>query len=205
MSALSVDDHVQGPSAGEPSLQPAQKTQEPLLAGSLPAVTHHRALHLLQGPPPPGEAGQLPFRSEAPVLALLPGEAVGDAVPSEHQHLVRRIQVEPHYLAVGALHTLKATGQARLQPIEVPDSLDRRWADPLGSRQALDSPTLALGRSSVERGLDDLLDLAGGDPSPGASSWSGGGQGGEDRKSTRLNSSHGYISYAVFCLKKKKK
>src|SRR2546429_5438072 len=26
-----------------------------------------------------------------------------------------------------------------------------------------------------------------------------------DRKRTRLNSSHGYISYAVFCLKKKKK
>src|SRR2546422_4275046 len=33
-----------------------------------------------------------------------------------------------------------------------------------------------------------------------------GGRGGYragDRKSTRLNSSHGYISYAVFCLKKK--
>src|SRR2546422_10568210 len=29
------------------------------------------------------------------------------------------------------------------------------------------------------------------------------GQVSEDRKSTRLNSSHGYISYAVFCLKKK--
>src|SRR2546422_3437983 len=27
----------------------------------------------------------------------------------------------------------------------------------------------------------------------------------QDRKSTRLNSSHGYISYAVFCLKKKKR
>src|SRR2546429_4214013 len=27
----------------------------------------------------------------------------------------------------------------------------------------------------------------------------------EDRKSTRLNSSHGYISYAVFCLKKHKR
>src|SRR5205809_4009166 len=27
--------------------------------------------------------------------------------------------------------------------------------------------------------------------------------GGQDRKSTRLNSSHGYISYAVLCLKKK--
>src|SRR5687768_18286203 len=32
-----------------------------------------------------------------------------------------------------------------------------------------------------------------------------GGQAAQDRKSTRLNSSHGYISYAVFCLKKKKK
>src|SRR2546429_5362634 len=30
-----------------------------------------------------------------------------------------------------------------------------------------------------------------------------GRRGDEDRKSTRLNSSHGYISYAVFCLKKK--
>src|SRR2546422_7220051 len=30
-------------------------------------------------------------------------------------------------------------------------------------------------------------------------------RGDPDRKSTRLNSSHGYISYAVFCLKKKKK
>src|SRR5205809_1380992 len=32
-----------------------------------------------------------------------------------------------------------------------------------------------------------------------------GGIAAADRKSTRLNSSHGYISYAVFCLKKKKK
>src|SRR5687768_18031875 len=30
-----------------------------------------------------------------------------------------------------------------------------------------------------------------------------GGAAAADRKSTRLNSSHGYISYAVFCLKKK--
>ena len=33
----------------------------------------------------------------------------------------------------------------------------------------------------------------------------GSGDYARDRKSTRLNSSHGYISYAVFCLKKKKK
>src|SRR2546429_5919535 len=36
-------------------------------------------------------------------------------------------------------------------------------------------------------------------PLPDRDSGSGG-----DRKSTRLNSSHGYISYAVFCLKNKK-
>src|SRR2546422_6426719 len=44
-----------------------------------------------------------------------------------------------------------------------------------------------------------------GRPSPGARGLSRGGAAGPgDRKSTRLNSSHGYISYAVFCLKKKK-
>src|SRR2546429_8636914 len=42
-----------------------------------------------------------------------------------------------------------------------------------------------------------------------AYAFAGWGRGGppprrRDRKSTRLNSSHGYISYAVFCLKKKK-
>src|SRR2546430_3961583 len=37
----------------------------------------------------------------------------------------------------------------------------------------------------------------------GAAAADGAGQG--DRKSTRLNSSHSQISYAVFCLKKKKK
>src|SRR2546429_2869060 len=40
---------------------------------------------------------------------------------------------------------------------------------------------------------------------PGGGSVHAGCRTGElDRKSTRLNSSHGYISYAVFCLKKKK-
>src|SRR2546429_5251600 len=35
--------------------------------------------------------------------------------------------------------------------------------------------------------------------------WGQPGKCRSDRKSTRLNSSHGYISYAVFCLKKKNK
>src|SRR5216684_4889523 len=36
------------------------------------------------------------------------------------------------------------------------------------------------------------------------SQWNSSSDRRPDRKSTRLNSSHGYISYAVFCLKKKK-
>src|SRR2546422_2887502 len=45
---------------------------------------------------------------------------------------------------------------------------------------------LLLGRADEQKDRADLQELG-------------------DRKSTRLNSSHGYISYAVFCLKKKKK
>src|SRR6266516_6144927 len=41
-------------------------------------------------------------------------------------------------------------------------------------------------------------------PAPGRRTDSGSGGGFADRKSTRLNSSHRTISYAVFCLKKKK-
>src|SRR2546429_4463300 len=63
-------------------------------------------------------------------------------------------------------------------------------------------------RSEEESPLLDGLRTAA-PPSP----WSGGLPFGRprpsssmgDRKSTRLNSSHGYISYAVFCLKKKNK
>src|SRR2546422_7213091 len=42
------------------------------------------------------------------------------------------------------------------------------------------------------------------DSHPSRETEDGDQQSGADRKSTRLNSSHGYISYAVFCLKKKK-
>src|SRR3712207_7731170 len=42
-------------------------------------------------------------------------------------------------------------------------------------------------------------------PPPHDEQEHGGAMDGRDRKSTRLNSSHANISYAVFCLKKKKK
>src|SRR2546422_4330524 len=47
----------------------------------------------------------------------------------------------------------------------------------------------------VDRSSTSVL-IAAGSPRPQKAA--------RDRKSTRLNSSHGYISYAVFCLKKKR-
>src|SRR5256884_2150857 len=53
--------------------------------------------------------------------------------------------------------------------------------------------------------LNDFQDLSGKNKLVYNQNFAGGGgPAAEDRKSTRLNSSHGYISYAVFCLKKKK-
>src|SRR2546422_7986032 len=67
-------------------------------------------------------------------------------------------------------------------------SLEGSEGSPRLSRRNLDSP----GVRPV--GLDDLDRLSSHEPH-GCH---------QDRKSTRLNSSLGYISYAVFCLKKKK-
>src|SRR6266702_5306903 len=51
---------------------------------------------------------------------------------------------------------------------------------------------------------DALPILVGHGPGPDLPVWVEAVQPGQDRKSTRLNSSHVAISYAVFCLKKKK-
>src|SRR5436853_3094260 len=60
---------------------------------------------------------------------------------------------------------------------------------------------LAADLEGLDGGLADVV-LGGEEGQPGQGA---GGLGvGEDRKSTRLNSSHLGISYAVFCLKKKK-
>src|SRR3712207_8437207 len=57
-----------------------------------------------------------------------------------------------------------------------------------------------MGREVCRAALEtDGVELAGGAVEPGAPEL-----GAEDRKSTRLNSSHANISYAVFCLKKTK-
>src|SRR2546422_2758366 len=56
--------------------------------------------------------------------------------------------------------------------------------------------------------LHDALPISTGKLPNSDFAWASSGEplaGAIDRKSTRLNSSHGYISYAVFCLKKKKR
>src|SRR5688572_6480940 len=63
---------------------------------------------------------------------------------------------------------------------------------------------LGLVNFSQARGPEDA-EGAGGEGRTGASREGSAVWGERDRKSTRLNSSHSQISYAVFCLKKKKK
>src|SRR2546422_6490923 len=65
------------------------------------------------------------------------------------------------------------------------------------------SEALTSGRSGRTPGVSDEVLMQFLRPRIYRSTWAGERQP-LDRKSTRLNSSHGYISYAVFCLKKKK-
>src|SRR2546422_6642801 len=63
----------------------------------------------------------------------------------------------------------------------------------------------ASGERSAERDLVGVLEVGADRQAAGQAGDGDLGRASIDRKSTRLNSSHGYISYAVFCLKKKKK
>src|SRR5687768_18192651 len=77
------------------------------------------------------------------------------------------------------------------------------------SRLDKDAQHLAVLRGLQRGNLPQILRLIelrslGGDLGLGAADLEVFAEDFQDRKSTRLNSSHGYISYAVFCLKKKK-
>src|SRR3712207_7399164 len=68
-------------------------------------------------------------------------------------------------------------------------------------------PYTTLFRSATTEGSAVTLNGTATDPGAGDTltyRWTITSDNGEDRKSTRLNSSHANISYAVFCLKKKK-
>src|SRR3712207_8845406 len=81
-------------------------------------------------------------------------------------------------------------------------------SDPAAAIADLDpSAPVALGNGAAADGgsSGELPDVQRGEPLDGTLVVADGGADEIDRKSTRLNSSHAHISYAVFCLKKKKK
>src|SRR3989449_11716151 len=118
-----------------------------------------------------------------------------------------------------------AVGDEQKREDPTVNELERRGAEFLGQEEAVFLPTatmanqialLILGRPGdallVERHAHIMLSELGG-PAAHSGLLTIGLPGTHgrfspdqvvDRKSTRLNSSHGYISYAVFCLKKKK-
>src|SRR2546422_10373593 len=91
---------------------------------------------------------------------------------------------------------------ARAVPIALITLVEGGWAGLLAALVACVYRVAWLGGSGAPAGVLGLLATAG--ASTLALAWAR-RDGGVDRKSTRLNSSHGYISYAVFCFKKKKK
>src|SRR5207247_4109789 len=106
------------------------------------------------------------------------------AVAPPHDHAFPR----PHPVVAGRAVDVVALAPAREQ-------VGREW-----DGQLLDQPAPRLPR--VERRV--RVKLAARDELHADAALYTGKTGGRDRKSTRLNSSHEWISYAVFCLTKKK-
>src|SRR2546422_8338139 len=84
--------------------------------------------------------------------------------------------------------------QRREGMVKLPRNCHRRARKRKPSKKFPDVPLGVITYVSEPRGWLSLCPVSAAAPSSR-----------RDRKSTRLNSSHGYISYAVFCLKKKKK
>src|SRR5207245_9424075 len=110
-----------------------------------------------------------------------PQEEEHPSVPEEQEE--RRVQLE-----MGGCKRLRS-GEHRARRDREQQGDDDRSGDARSRRRASQFDAGALDEERLHQFL----------PSPR------GGEGGRDRKSTRLNSSHGSISYAVFCLKKKTK
>src|SRR2546422_2615199 len=137
----------------------------------------------------------------------------------QHDLLHRGGQVPPGRVEVeleGARETRQdhfAQVPARLAPGK-DHAFENREArvaeDEIGAHFALRAEARALGAGAERRVEGELPRLELGEREParraGVALGEERGLGAlQDRKSTRLNSSHGYISYAVFCLKKKNK
>src|SRR3712207_9201842 len=98
---------------------------------------------------------------------------------------------------VGA-HAVQLARRAGIRSIATAATDDLAHVRELGADTVVDFRTERF--EDVARGVDAVLDLVGGETQSRSFKVLR-----PDRKSTRLNSSHANISYAVFCLKKKKK
>src|SRR5438034_1729391 len=123
---------------------------------------------------------------------------------------MRRVEAEPH-----------PSPRPRGQPVpERPQLLERAPERRARARRPLDQQAdlprdrrqaLGIGAGVACEPAGPIVDVVAGvrhdplDPERPATTSTIGPAGSQDRKSTRLNSSHTVISYAVFCLKKKKK
>src|SRR2546430_7026375 len=100
------------------------------------------------------------------------------------------------FQAEDGIRDLTVTG---VQTCALPLALPTRISSVLGVPRS-DSGWLC--NQAAMSAISVALNVSFGIPRPGIPFWT---TGAIDRKSTRLNSSHSQISYAVFCLKKKKK
>src|SRR2546422_3329657 len=116
------------------------------------------------------------------------------------QHLLARLVTRMRLAGEHDLHRAPGVHQQPLQPIGIAEN----QVGPLvGGKPATEADREGFGieqrpRAHEVQGFLPLISPAAPRLLPDAPHQL-------DRKSTRLNSSHGYISYAVFCLKKKKK
>src|SRR2546427_940771 len=99
-------------------------------------------------------------------------------------------------LVGGLLQVLTSAGSSRLNTSDWGSPM--AWS-PRGSKKK--APTVSLLPTGCGNGLFLMIPAS---CSPELKMYWSGVPLGQDRKSTRLNSSHSQISYAVFCLKKKK-
>src|SRR2546422_413227 len=124
--------------------------------------------------------------------------AVGEAQPGNRDELPT--------VAVGGKREFQDTRRAAVVHLAVRRRAAAEVVDPdaAGTDGELPDAQLGIGRAARSLRSEALVDLVvrvDHDLRPGGVEIVP--QRLQDRKSTRLNSSHGYISYAVFCLKKK--